>query len=143
MLEFSCILDFLEKRYLLSLCCVDDDNLWCANCFYVFDATTMSLWLMTDLNTRHGLYLIKNPNIAGTIDNNKKNISLIQGIQYKGCISMLEGINKKKAFIAYHKRFPMSQFISAPIWSIKLEEIKMTDNTSKFGNKIIWHRNTF
>ncbi|MXP51106.1 YhbP family protein [Pantoea sp. SoEX] len=143
--KFSCISDFLKKQHILSLCCINNDQLWCANCFYVFkDDKSMSLYLMTSPNTRHGSYLMQNSNIAGTINNGEKNVLLIQGIQYKGYISILEEeTNKKKALVTYHKRFPMSRFISAPIWLITLEEIKMTDNKTKFGTKIIWHRNTF
>ncbi|PPI86563.1 hypothetical protein [Candidatus Pantoea edessiphila] len=100
----------------------------------------MSLLFMTNLDTKHGLYLSNNPHIVGTINNCTKNISLIKGIQYTGFVSILTGYKEKKALCHYYKRFPMLHTLDSSIWSINLNEIKMTDNTVKFGNKIIWYR---
>ncbi|PPI87939.1 hypothetical protein CRV12_01840 [Candidatus Pantoea edessiphila] len=141
MYKCSYIIDFLKKQYILSLCCVNNDNLWCANCFYKFNEKNMSLWLMTKLDTKHGLYISQNSNVSGTINNHEKNIFLIKGIQYKGFISILSGMTKKKALFDYYKRYPISRIFNSPIWSIRLDEIKMTDNTISFGRKILWYRN--
>ncbi|WP_338419101.1 hypothetical protein [Candidatus Pantoea edessiphila] len=106
MSSFYRILDFLKKQHILSLCCnTDYHHVWCANCFYVFNKYNMSFWIMTKLDTIHGSNLKKHPYVAGTINNQTKNILLVKGIQYKGYISILEGKIKKKHSIAIKKSF--------------------------------------
>ncbi len=40
------------------------------------------------------------------------------------------------------RRFPVARMLSAPVWEIRLDEIKFTDNTLGFGKKMIWLRNS-
>ena len=42
--------------------------------------------------------------------------------------------------LAYNRRFPVARMLSAPVWEIRLDEIKFTDNTLGFGKKMIWLR---
>nr|MDM9317472.1 hypothetical protein [Escherichia coli] len=39
-------------------------------------------------------------------------------------------------------RFPVARMLSAPVWEIRLDEIKFTDNTLGFGKKMIWLRDS-
>jgi uncharacterized protein YhbP (UPF0306 family) len=124
----------------LSLCCTADEQLWCANCYYVFDEARMVFWIMTEPDTRHGALMELNPQVAGTVNGQPRSVLLIKGVQYRGRISRLEESTEQVARAAYQKRFPVSRKVSAPLWEIVLDEVKMTDNALGFGKKIAWVR---
>ncbi|MBA2815959.1 YhbP family protein [Candidatus Pantoea persica] len=140
MSDRSHLVRYLKKQRVLSLCCHADDDLWCANCFYVFDETRMAFWLMTEPDTRHGTLVIASPQVAGTVNGQPKTVQLIKGVQYRGVIARLDGEAEAQARKAYQKRFPVSRKVSAPLWEIRLDEVKMTDNALGFGKKIVWRR---
>jgi len=131
---------YLKKQHVLSLCCGTAENLWCANCFYVFDATQAVFWLMTEPDTRHGELMQQQSVVAGTINGQPKSVLLIKGVQYRGQISQLTGEREALARAAYCKRFPVAKKVSAPLWEIRLDELKMTDNALGFGKKLRWQR---
>jgi len=138
--DFAHLARYLKKQHVLSLCCATADDLWCANCFYVFNEPTMALWLMTETHTRHGAMLLQQPRVAGTINGQPKSVLLIKGIQYTGDIALLSGEAEIAAREAYCQRFPVARKASAPLWEIRLRELKMTDNKLGFGSKIAWQR---
>lgn len=140
MSDHSHLVRYLKKQHVLSLCCQSDGDLWCANCFYVFDEARMAFWLMTAPDTRHGALLQANPQVAGTVNGQPKTVLLIKGVQYRGHIALLDGDAEAQARKAYQKRFPVARKVSAPLWEIQLEEVKMTDNALGFGKKISWRR---
>ena len=134
------IFTYLKKQHVLSLCCSFDDDIWCANCFYVFDEEKVVFYLMTSTESRHSKLMLKNHLVAGTVNGQPKNISLIKGIQYKGAISLLTDENKADALFLYTKRFPIAKIKSLPIWKIEISELKFTNNILGFGNKTLWYR---
>jgi uncharacterized protein YhbP (UPF0306 family) len=138
--DLAHLVRYLKKQHVLSLCCCADDDLWCANCYYVFDELRMAFWLMTESDTRHGLLAMKNNRVAGTINGQPKTVLLIKGVQYRGHIRPLSEEDASEARTAYQRRFPVSRKVSAPLWEITLDELKMTDNALGFGKKIVWQR---
>jgi uncharacterized protein YhbP (UPF0306 family) len=40
----------------------------------------------------------------------------------------------------YHKKNPAGLAVRGDIWIVKIDNIKMTDNTLGFGKKITWSR---
>lgn len=100
----------------------------------------MAFWLMTEPDTRHGALLQANPQVAGTVNGQPKTVLLIKGVQYRGHIALLDGDAEAQARKAYQKRFPVARKVSAPLWEIQLDEVKMTDNALGFGKKISWRR---
>lgn len=131
---------YLKKQHVLSLCCGTAEDLWCANCFYVFDASQTVFWLMTEPDTRHGELMQQQPVVAGSINGQPKSVLLIKGVQYRGQIIRLAGEREALARAAYCKRFPVARKVSAPLWEIRLDELKMTDNALGFGKKLRWQR---
>lgn len=131
---------FLAKNHVLALCAAADGEMWSANCFYVADTATMTLYFMTELKTLHGTLMHKNPHIVGTIAPQPKTIALIKGIQYRGEAFILTGDEETKARHLYCQHFPIAVAMKAPVWVLKLTEIKMTDNTLGFGKKLMWSR---
>lgn len=136
----SLIARFLNKQHVLTLCAGNGADMWCANCFYVFDAERMALWLMTEPHTRHGELMQQRPRVVGTIAPQPKTIALIRGVQYRGDIARLYGEEETLARARYCKRFPIAKVMKAPIWQLTLQEVKMTDNTLGFGKKLHWSR---
>lgn len=134
----SAIGRYLKKQHVLSLC--SGNPLWCANCFYVYNAEKVAFWLMTETTTRHGAQIQQDPQVAGTINGQPKSVLLIKGVQYAGQIALLEGAEEQAARKAYIKRFPVAARVSAPLWEIRLDELKMTDNALGFGKKLSWVR---
>lgn len=134
------ILKFLNKHHVLALCAVADGEMWSANCFYVTDAQSMSLYFMTEMKTLHGTLMAKSPQVVGTITPNPKTIALIKGIQYRGEATVLNGEEESHARSQYCRHFPVAIAMKAPVWRLKLNHIKMTDNTLGFGKKLLWDR---
>jgi uncharacterized protein YhbP (UPF0306 family) len=139
--DHSHLIRYLKKQHALSLCASNGDDLWCANCFYVFDETRMAFWLMTEPDTRHGALMLANPCVAGTVNGQPKTVLLIKGVQYRGRIQPVNADQEEQARRAYQKRFPIARKVKAPLWEITLDEVKMTDNALGFGKKIVWQRN--
>ncbi|ENN8408666.1 YhbP family protein [Serratia marcescens] len=134
------IADFIGKQHVLTLCAGDGLDMWCANCFYVFDAATMALWLMTEPHTRHGGLMLNNGRVVGTIAPKPKSIALIRGVQYRAEAMLLSGEEAEAARARYCKRFPIARAMKASVWRLDLHEVKMTDNTLGFGKKLHWAR---
>lgn len=138
--DIEIIRHFLGDNHVLALCAQAEDQLWSANCFYVTDADPMCLYFMTELKTLHGALMAKNPQIVGTIATQPENIALIQGIQYRGRATILQGEEDERARALYCKQFPIAASMKAPVWQLALDDIKMTDNTLGFGTKLWWKR---
>lgn len=136
--RLSVITRYLKKQHVLTLC--SGNPVWCANCFYLFNAEKVAFWLMTETTTRHGAQMREDPQVAGTVSGQPKSVLLIKGVQYAGRIALLENEEEQVARKAYIKRFPIAAKVSAPLWEIKLDELKMTDNALGFGKKLTWTR---
>ncbi|MGV3345575.1 YhbP family protein [Enterobacteriaceae bacterium LUAb1] len=132
------IIRYLKKQHVLSLACYDGQQLWCASCYYVFNATHQVFWFMSDTTTRHGKILLNQPQIAGTISGQPKSVALIKGVQFCGNAYVLT--DDRLARASYIRRFPVAENLSAPLWEVQISEIKMTDNSLGFGTKLYWQR---
>ena len=97
----------------------------------------MAFWLMTEADTRHGVLMARYPRVAGTVNGQPKTVLLIKGVQYRGRIQLTD---EAQALKAYQSRFPVAKKVTAPLWEITLDELKMTDNALGFGKKIVWQR---
>ncbi|GAA0503479.1 YhbP family protein [Tatumella terrea] len=140
MSDLNHCLNYLKKHHVLTLCTGSGDTLWAANCFYVLDETGIAFWLMTEETTRHGELMRLNARVAGTVTTPASTVMKIQGIQYAGEIFQPEGEREKQALACYQQHFPIARAMKAPLWEIRLDELKMTDNTLGFGKKIHWSR---
>lgn len=134
------LMRYLKKQHVLSVCTGSGEDLWCANCYYVFNEARMAFWLMTESDTRHGHLMQTQARVAGTISGQPKTVLLIKGVQYSGRIHRLSEAREAEALLAYQKRFPVAKKVIAPLWEIALDELKMTDNALGFGHKIVWRR---
>ncbi|QRG79627.1 YhbP family protein [Citrobacter sp. R56] len=131
---------WLAKQHVVTWCVHHDGELWCANAFYLFDAQKMAFYVLTEEKTRHARMSGPQAPVAGTVNGQPKTVALIRGVQFKGEIRRLDGEESDSARRLYNRRFPVARVLPAPVWEIRLDEIKFTDNTMGFGKKMHWLR---
>ncbi|WP_213990504.1 YhbP family protein [Sodalis sp. dw_96] len=138
--DLKSIVNYLKKQHVLSVCVGDAESLWCANCFYALNEAEMTLYMLTDHGTRHGTLLAQYHRVAGTISDQTITVSLIKGAQYSGEMTVLSGTQADTARKLYTSRFPLAKIATTPIWQLRLDEIKLTNNKLGFGTKLSWTR---
>lgn len=131
---------WLAKQHVVTWCVHHEGELWCANAFYYYDPDRVAFYLLSEEKTRHAQMSGSQAPVAGTVNGQPKNVALIRGVQFKGEIRRLEGEQSTLMRNRYTRRFPMALAMSAPVWEIRLDELKFTDNTLGFGKKIHWLR---
>lgn len=139
-LPHDSILSYLKKNHVFTLCATTGDDLWCASCFYVADTGAMMLYFLTEPHTRHGTLMQQNPLVAGTISAQTMTVAKIRGIQFRGEVTTLSAEEEKQARARYCRRFPVAVAAKTPLWGLRLNEIKMVNNTLGFGKKLHWLR---
>ncbi|MDU7018910.1 MAG: hypothetical protein E6363_12445 [Enterobacter sp.] len=112
---------WLAKQHVVTWCVCKDEEMWCANAFYYYDPDQQA-------------------KVAGTVNGQPKTVALIRGVQFKGEIRRLEGEESDAQRKRYTRRFPVAAALKAPVWEIRLDELKFTDNTLGFGKKLHWLR---
>nr|WP_244987288.1 YhbP family protein [Winslowiella toletana] len=133
--------DYLQQQHVLTLCSGERDSLWCASCFYVFDRDEVAFLLMSASSTEHGALMQQQALVAGTVSDQTKTVALIRGVQYQGEVSCLSGDEAQRARTHYQRRFPLAKLITTPVWKIRINRLKMTNNRLGFGRKLHWLRN--
>ena len=132
------IIDFIKAHHLLTLATTKDNIPYCANCFYVYDEKKNWLIFSSDKKTKHAQDYIANPNVAGSIALETKEVSKIQGMQLLGTILELKDEELKIAKKQYLKAFPYARLMELHLWAMQLTFIKMTHNRLGFGKKLLW-----
>lgn len=136
--SLNIISSWIKKQHVLTYCVGAGESLWCANAFYIYDEDAVAFYFLSDTHTRHGQLIGERGITAGTINGQPKTVALIRGLQFRGEIILL---NEEEAIfprVRYNKRFPVAREMLAPMWMIRLHELKMTDNTFGFGKKLHW-----
>lgn len=138
--SLNAISRWLTKQHVLTYCVGGGESLWCANAFYIFDAGRVAFYLLSETSSRHGELIGQQSPVAGTVNGQPKTVALIRGLQFRGEIRLLSEDESAGYRSRYLKRFPIARVMSAPMWEIRLDELKMTDNTLGFGKKLHWLR---
>lgn len=131
---------WLSKQHVVTYCVARDNRPWCANAFYVFDPERVAFYLLTDPASRHGEISGAVAPVAGTVNGQNKTVALIRGVQFSGELRLLDGDEAKHRRASYCRRFPVALAMPTPVWEIRLDELKFTDNTLGFGKKLHWVR---
>jgi hypothetical protein len=129
------IISFIQNHHLLSLATMGE-RLWCCSMFYAYDAETISFIVASDETTEHMSNVSACSTVAGTVALETKTVGKIQGIQFSGVMAQAE----TKGYDFYFKAFPYARIMNPTLWEIRLDEVKMTDNTLGFGKKVTWKR---
>ncbi|EOL8964896.1 YhbP family protein [Cronobacter dublinensis] len=134
------ISQWLAKQHVVTYCVGREDALWCANAFYVYDRERVAFYLLSDTKSRHGEMAGRKARVAGTVNGQTKTVARIRGVQFAGELRLVEAPESEALRERYNRRFPVARVMSSPLWEIRLDEIKFTDNTLGFGKKIVWLR---
>jgi uncharacterized protein YhbP (UPF0306 family) len=134
------IATYLKESKVLTLATSVDNEPYCAACFYAYDKVSHLLIFSSDNHTKHIVDAISNTRVAGTINTEVTTIVKIQGIQFTGDFINPSAEEAKGLQATYYEKFPFARAKPAPIWGIRLNYIKMTDNTLGFGKKLEWRR---
>ena len=134
------IIEFIQAHHVLSLATCDENVPYCSNMFYVFLEKENALVFTSEEKTRHIQELIKNNKVAGSIALETEAIGLIRGLQFQGIMYKPDRTLKRKAIMAYLKRFPYAILKGAAVWMIELRHAKFTDNRLGFGKKLYWQK---
>lgn len=135
------ISQFIRQQTCLSCCTIGEQGQpWCFSAFYAFDEDAGLLFVKSASTSRHGEYLMKNPSVAGTILPDKLRMLHIKGIQFDGILLASDHPDTRRAYAAYHKRFPFSIAMPGEVWTLRLDFVKYTDNSLGFGKKLHWKR---
>ncbi len=118
----------------MSLATSSHDELSVCSLFFSYDRKTKSFIVASSEETLHINHILQNKKIAGNILLETKNVSEIQGLQFKGVFSSLKDKDLEKL---YFKDFPYAQEMAPKLWQIQVKNFKLTDNTLGFGTKIL------
>ena len=132
------IIDFINEHHLLTLATSKENIPYCCNAFYVYDVASNQLIFSTDTKTKHAQDFTLNPNVAGSISLETKEVTEIQGVQLLGEITELKGEDLKAAKKQYLQVFSYAILMEPHLWAMRLTFIKMTHNKLGFGKKLIW-----
>lgn len=135
------IISFIKNQTSASICCLDDSgNPYCFSCFYYFNSDDFVLAYKSSKTSSHSVFLLKNPAVAGTILPDKLNKFLVKGIQFEGFLLEEQHIVSKRTARDYYRQNPLALAIPGEIWTISINNIKMTDSSLGFGKKMKWNR---
>ena len=138
--ELAHCLQYLERQHVLTLCTYSGDDCWAANCFYVVDTKNISFWIMTEPSTQHGQLMVASSRVVGTVSEQTESVAMLQGVQFQGRITLVQDDDYQRGLDMYQQRFPIARKKTAPLWELRIDRLKMTDNQLGFGTKLQWQR---
>ncbi len=135
------IANFIAQQTVATVCCTGPEGaLHCFSCYYAYNENQQLLIFKTSDDSLHMQYLLKKPLLAGTILPDKLNKLKVQGIQFNGELLATSHAQGNDAGKLYHRRHPIALAMQGTVYTIRLDLIKMTDNTLGFGTRLIWDR---
>ncbi len=127
---------FLKRHHVLTLATSDDKGLWCANCFYACNPESGALIFTSGPETRHAQAMAERREVAASVVLETRIVGRVQGIQLAGRAVEASEENRR----LYLKRFPYAALADLHLWQLEPDEMKLTDNTLGFGEKLRWRR---
>ncbi len=134
------IYKFINKHHVLTLATTNDNEPYCAHCFYVFDPENNRVIFSSGFETRHAKEALENRLVAGGIVLETNAVGKIQGLQFQGIMTPLENKKLKDGKKIYLKKFPYARLMDTTLWEICFSFFKLTDNNLGFGKKLIWKK---
>lgn len=132
---------YISKQTAASICCIDEKGVpYCFSCFYAYNSKDHLLYYKSSRDTRHSILLMNHSQVAGTILPDKLQKLLVKGVQFEGILLSEEDPLAQNAAAQYYLKNPMAMAIPGIVWTIRIDNIKMTDSSLGFGKKIGWQR---
>jgi uncharacterized protein YhbP (UPF0306 family) len=135
------IIDFLKRQTAASISCLDEINRpHSFSCFFAFNSTDILLYFKSSESSYHSGILLQNPAVSGTIMPDKLNKLAVKGIQLTGDVLPFNDPLCKEASQYYYHKFPVAVAIKGVVWTIRIDELKMTNNVMGIFEKLSWQR---
>ncbi len=143
--------EFLDTIGTLTLATCSEDTPWAATVFFAADSK-FNLYFVSDHRTQHGRDMAANEKVAATINPDVDNWNDVAGLQVRGTISIVEGMERAKALALYFKKFPQIDALfqqpkgeheetiakrlkAANFYRITPQMIRVIDNAQGFGHR--------
>lgn len=127
---------FLAKHHLLSLATSADNVPQSASLFYAYDAEKVAFVVASETKTEHIQNILRNHRVSGTVALETDEVGKIEGIQFKATMAAID----HRDGAIYFKAYPFAKVMNPQLWSIRLMDVKLTDNRLGFGTKLSWQR---
>lgn len=135
------IVDFIQEHKAVSICCLDGEGKpYCYTCYYAFLPEQGWLVYKSGFGTAHESFIQNRVEAAATIIPEQIEVATIRGVQIQGTHLADYLANTFIAAQMYYLRFPFAVAVLGKLFVLRLDVIKFTDNTRKFGYKEIWQR---
>lgn len=132
------IASFITAHHVLTLATASDGQPWCANMFYAFDPHLVELIFSSADSSRHIAEAGVSDRVACSIVLESRVVGRLQGAQISGRLVEAVGDELERARKLYLKRFPYAVLHLDKLWVVKIDDIKLTDNTLGFGKKLYY-----
>ena len=133
----------------LTLATCSDESPWAATVFFAADSK-FNLYFVSDHRTQHGRDMATNSKVAATINPDCDNWNDVAGLQIRGEVSIVDGVERAKALALYFKKFPQIDALfaspegeheetiakrlkAANFYKITPEMVRVIDNAQGFG----------
>lgn len=143
--------EFLDTIGTLTLGTCSENTPWAATVFFAADSK-FNIYFVSDHRTQHGRDMTVNQKVAATINPDVDNWHDVAGLQVRGTISIVEGVERGKALAVYFKKFPQidalfqkpkgdheetiaTRLKAANFYKITPEMIRVIDNEQGFGHR--------
>ncbi|EAI3905430.1 MULTISPECIES: hypothetical protein [Campylobacter] len=123
---------FIYSQKLLTLSVQDNDEIYCASCYYTFDDKNLALIFASEEHTRHIQLSYKNPKVGVNIALDTNIINLIKGVQIKAIFRKATAEQEK----IYYEKFPFAKLAKACIFALNIQWAKYTDNKILLSKKL-------
>ncbi|HEC1748748.1 hypothetical protein L8W40_02855 [Campylobacter sp. IFREMER_LSEM_CL1846] len=123
---------FIHSQKLLTLSVQDNDEIYCASCYYTFDDKNLALIFASEEHTRHIQLSYKNPKVGVNIALDTNIINLIKGVQIKAIFRKATAKQEK----IYYEKFPFAKLAKACIFALNIQWAKYTDNKILLSKKL-------
>lgn len=130
---------FIGKHHVLTLSTSVNDEVWCAHCFYAYDAELVSFFFSSSVDTLHARQMIHNSYVAASIMLESRRVGVLRGLQMQGLAHLPEGDELDRAKSLYLRRFPFARLAELTLWQLRVTHMKYTDNRLGFGKKEEWN----
>ena len=132
---------FLDNEKFATIAYLQEDGApYCFNCMYLFNRRQGLMYFKSSPASKHAECIQKDNRVSGSVLPVRPDLLALKGVQFAGNIITEFDHSYNKAVRRYHLAFPLALTIPGKVFVIKLEEIKLTDNSFRFGKKFIWKR---
>ncbi len=139
----------MDEVSTLTLATSNNNAPWAATVFFVADSK-FNIYFVSDHRTQHGRDMVANEQVAATINPDCDNWHAVAGLQIRGKVAIVEGMERAKALAIYFRKFPQidalfakpegehevtiaARLKAANFYKITPELIRVIDNEQGFG----------